>query len=186
VPPQWSPPVIGGMTFEHRTLPAADVVAAMEPADWREHPDLATFIYNEPVPPQWSPPVIGGSAPGLVHRNVSPVAPQWSPSFTDGSIDRTARHSGDLVQAAMEPVAGRRENPNMSTLQRWTEQPQWSRRLSVGARSSGSCGTACRSERNGARRLSAGAPRGAQAHRLHRDPTAMEPAFYGALQGVSG
>ena len=23
----------------------------MEPADWREHPDLATFIYNEPTPP---------------------------------------------------------------------------------------------------------------------------------------
>src|SRR5579875_661613 len=84
VRPQWSPPVMGGMTGPCSLAASQAKGAAMEPArngrDDRPGP--------RPLPaergPQWSPPVMGGMTPDRSPARAGPGRPQWSPPVMGG------------------------------------------------------------------------------------------------------
>jgi hypothetical protein len=109
--PHWSPPSDGGSTGRHGAAGRRHARAAMEPADGRrKHPIgqrgiLAIWL------PQWSPPLNGG--------RTSTTAPAERREH-----QRYLHRAGCPVGAAMGPAIGRREDSNMNTLRRWTEQPQ--------------------------------------------------------------
>src|SRR5579875_2389968 len=116
-PPQWSPPVMGGMTLGRRRrrerdprraameparngrdddrdrLPGhVDREAAMEPArNGRDDPMIVAGETGAPRVPQWSPPVMGGMTWLSVTLLASVSWPQWSPPVMGGMTGCTPR-----------------------------------------------------------------------------------------------
>src|SRR5579875_957341 len=97
--PQWSPPVMGGMTSE---------------------PQYGT---NEQLLPQWSPPVMGGMTrwksgpPGKgdraamgAARSPRSSAPQWSPPVMGGMTSAPSTTISAPSGAAMEPARNGRDD----------------------------------------------------------------------------
>src|SRR6266487_4158873 len=92
--PQWSPPLMGGMTRALRPDQVGHVRAAMEPAaDGRDDPAAAPFASLPAASPQWSPPLMGGMT--ALHPAYPPVIywPQWSPPLMGGMTAREKRAS---------------------------------------------------------------------------------------------
>src|SRR5579875_924814 len=84
--PQWSPPVMGGMTSE---------------------PQYGT---NEQLLPQWSPPVMGGMTVRRIARASSLTAPQWSPPVMGGMTTVGTVPAPPGPVAAMEPARNGRDD----------------------------------------------------------------------------
>src|SRR5579875_432126 len=84
--PQWSPPVMGGMTGYPCWLVAA-----------------------EPLP-QWSPPVMGGMTLEVALLEASPLTPQWSPPVMGGMTREPVDEHGPADRAAMEPARNGRDD----------------------------------------------------------------------------
>src|SRR5579875_3409347 len=86
VEPQWSPPVMGGMTartWHHRGPGGA---------------------------PQWSPPVMGGMTARVIEPPSQVQEPQWSPPVMGGMTPLRRRVLGAGRPAAMEPARNGRDD----------------------------------------------------------------------------
>src|SRR5579875_2771391 len=96
VRPPWSQPVMGGMTVTGDQAHGGDC-AAMEPArngrDDGGVPGDRVVIASRP---QWSPPVMGGMTAGVIDPPSQVQVPQWSPPVMGGM---TVRRSGVPWQA---------------------------------------------------------------------------------------
>src|SRR5579875_3540499 len=84
--PQWSPPVMGGMTHPVRSYPARS------------------------RPPQWSPPVMGGMTKMKMFGSRASTQPQWSPPVMGGMTLITLPHRHRRGEAAMEPARNGRDD----------------------------------------------------------------------------
>src|SRR5215467_8627973 len=83
--PQWSPPMIGGMTAAGVEGDLAEQAAAMEPADDRRDDAATTLgIQHYQKMPQWSPPMIGGMTGRRPVIRGNYETPQWSPPMIGG------------------------------------------------------------------------------------------------------
>src|SRR5579875_3888396 len=85
--PQWSPPVMGGMTHPVRSYPARS------------------------RPPQWSPPVMGGMTKMKMFGSRASKEPQWSPPVMGGMTGAACRPVTRTPIAAMEPARNGRDDP---------------------------------------------------------------------------
>ena len=101
--PQWSPPVIGGVTL---------------------------LIFQNDVPrkmPQWSPPVIGGvTGPPALPPGLKLSRPQWSPPVIGGVTLKAEAMQQSPREATTEPAGNRRDD--LTTLEGIGAviRPQWS------------------------------------------------------------
>src|SRR5579875_2251484 len=134
--PQWSPPVMGGMTLENAAKLRPVGVAAMEPArNGRDDPLPAGVTTPVISMPQWSPPVMGGMTPPSQRYRCAGPSPQWSPPVMGGMTSRdgydregydppqwsppvmggmtVAVHANPRrdIRAAMEPARNGRDDP---------------------------------------------------------------------------
>src|SRR5579875_1505578 len=109
--PQWSPPVMGGMTRPGRVRLGRLPPAAMEPARNGRDDSQPSWSYpSRSQPPQWSPPVMGGMTYRPIAVASVPEMPQWSPPVMGGMtrLARTGARRGG--KAAMEPARNGRDD----------------------------------------------------------------------------
>src|SRR5579875_3071550 len=84
--PQWSPPVMGGMTSR-----------------------LIYPVYTV-YRPQWSPPVMGGMTQKIPHTTPRSSSPQWSPPVMGGMTRPAPDPPRPRQGAAMEPARNGRDD----------------------------------------------------------------------------
>jgi hypothetical protein len=109
--PQWSPPVIGGMTRTTSKNGALPEVAAMEPAgDQRDDNQGEEYHNSGRDAPQWSPPAIGENTCSHRPPLCRMVMPQWGPPAIGGSTSHPPMPIRIHQSAAMEPACNRREH----------------------------------------------------------------------------
>src|SRR5579875_2852138 len=103
--PQWSPPVMGGMTLTRVRLPPRPRQAAMEPArNGRDDLLAAALLLFEAGQAAMEPARNGRDDSADSDIRLIKVEPQWSPPVMGGMTARTWHHRGPGGCAAMEPA----------------------------------------------------------------------------------
>src|SRR5579875_2691084 len=127
--PQWSPPVMGGMTPLRRRVLRGGHAAAMEPAR-NGRDDLTQSRYSQigTGPPQWSPPVMGGMTLGRRRRRErDPRRAAMEPARNGRDDDRDRLPGHVDREAAMEPARNGRDDPMIVAGETGAPRvPQWS------------------------------------------------------------
>src|SRR5579875_3778673 len=109
--PQWSPPVMGGMTLTRVRLPPRPRQAAMEPARNGRDDLLAAALLVFGAGQAAMEPARNGRDDGHVDLHpAKTVWPQWSPPVMGGMTARTWHHRGPGGCAAMEPARNGRDD----------------------------------------------------------------------------
>src|SRR5579875_364128 len=127
--PQWSPPVMGGMTPLRRRVLGAGRPAAMEPArNGRGGPTQGRYRQIGDGAPQWSPPVMGGMTLGRRRRRErDPRRAAMEPARNGRDDDRDRLPGHVDREAAMEPARNGRDDPMIVAGETGAPRvPQWS------------------------------------------------------------
>src|SRR5579875_2213047 len=120
--PQWSPPVMGGMTLTRVRLPPRPRQAAMEPArNGRDDLLAAALLVFGAGQAAMEPARNGRDDAADSDIRLIKVEPQWSPPVMGGMTARTWHHRGPGGCAAMEPARNGRDDPaTASSTGRWS------------------------------------------------------------------